>query len=175
LPFLPQSLRAEYATFLKTVSCLSPQQAAGYSLKINQYQFEERNGIRPESIWSWFQVPTFFYVSLSKFPLLVFHPDLGRTDYRQPQHRRCIRGDLPGRLTPWGNHNNCSLLRGLGCTCHLLCRVFRAYADSAGIIRNVLCGIFSVAVYNYAAIGRAGKLFNEDLIRNAFNEKRDTI
>ena len=84
-------------------------------------------------------------------------------------------GDLPGRLTPWSNHNNCSLLRGLGCTCHFLCRVFRAYADSVGIIRNVLGGIFSEGVCNYAATGSAGKLFNEDLIRNAFNEKRDTI
>jgi len=34
LPFLPQSLHAEYAVFLKTVSGPSPQQAAGYSLKI---------------------------------------------------------------------------------------------------------------------------------------------
>jgi hypothetical protein len=39
----------------------------------------------------------------------------------------------------------------------------------------VLGGIFSEGVCNYAATGSAGKLFNEDLIRNAFNEKRDTI
>ena len=40
-----------------------------------------------------------------------------------------------------------------------------------GIISNALGGIFSAAVYNYAATGSAGKLFEEDLIRDAFEEK----
>ena len=34
--FYLNHMHAEYAAFLKTVSCPSPQQAAGYSLKINE-------------------------------------------------------------------------------------------------------------------------------------------
>ncbi|MDD4653252.1 MAG: DUF6159 family protein, partial [Methanothrix sp.] len=40
-----------------------------------------------------------------------------------------------------------------------------------GIISNALGGIFSAAVYNYAATGSAGELFGEDLIKDAFKEK----
>lgn len=44
-----------------------------------------------------------------------------------------------------------------------------------GILSNALGGIFSAAVYNYAATGSAGTLFGEDLIKGAFKEKAGTI
>lgn len=40
-----------------------------------------------------------------------------------------------------------------------------------GLVSSALGGIFSAAVYSYAATGSAGKFFREDLIRGAFREK----
>ncbi len=44
-----------------------------------------------------------------------------------------------------------------------------------GIVSHALGGIFSAAVYNYAATGSAGNLFQEDSIRDAFKEKPGAI
>ena len=41
-------MHAEYATFLKTVSCRSPQQAAGYSLKIKRHLERYKDRLTPK-------------------------------------------------------------------------------------------------------------------------------
>lgn len=44
-----------------------------------------------------------------------------------------------------------------------------------GLLSSTLSGIFSAAVYNYAATGSTGGLFRDDLIRGAFQSKRGMI
>jgi len=44
-----------------------------------------------------------------------------------------------------------------------------------GLVSSALHGIFAAAVYSYITTGQLGGFFREDLIRNAFQERRSLL